>query len=65
MEELSEYQESGSDIKKFIKGPNRVKGSDLFTVTFNYDDKLIFKQRVYLRPNSSNVTLMSDSENKV
>lgn len=62
MEELSEgvEHEMKDDVKMFINGPYRITGSDLFSVIYNYNDSLCFKQRVYQRPNSSRVTLMSD-----
>ena len=62
MEELSDIAESGNvdEFKKFISGPYDIRGSDQFSVAYNYNDSLTFKQRVYLLPNSSNVTLLSD-----
>ena len=67
MEELSEVAEHGmkDEVKRFINGPYRIPGSDLFSVMYNYNDSLTFKQRVYQRPNSSRVTLLSDVQNKV
>tara|TARA_B110000285_G_C15033723_1_gene568087 strand:+ start:505 stop:1170 length:666 start_codon:yes stop_codon:yes gene_type:complete len=66
MEDLSEIKDKkkGELKKEYANGPFKIKGSEQFVIIYRYGPDFNYQQRMYQLPDSSNVSLINDQQEK-
>ena len=65
MEELADIPDKNKYEKRYANGPFRFEGSEQFVIMYRYGDLRTYRMRIYQLPDSTQVSLINDHQEKI